>query len=51
MIPALQERSRRSFWYFLRCKNVPDDRFNVFYAAKSFPTIVLVFSTLQKELK
>jgi hypothetical protein len=44
LFSALQKASRRLFWCFLRHEKLPDDRFSVFYAAKSFPTTVLVFS-------
>ena len=45
---ALQKASRQLFLLFLRCKNVPDDRFCVFCAAESFPMIDFAFSAPQK---
>jgi len=48
VLSALQEASRRPFWYFHRCKKFPDDRFGTSIAARTFPTTVLAFPSLQE---
>jgi len=51
IIPAPQECPRRLFWRFLRCKNVPDDRFYDSCAARMLPTTVFMIPALQVEAK
>ena len=46
--PALQECSRRLFWCFLRRKNLPDGRFCVSCAARTFPMTDFMFPALQE---
>ena len=46
--PALQECSRRLFWYFRKFRNLPDDCFGAFGISETFPTAVLAFSKIPK---
>jgi len=47
-LPSLQEASRRPFWNFHRCKNVPDNRFGASIAARRTKTTDFVLSAKNK---